>query len=159
MKEIILSSGRVALVDDQDCKYLSQWKWCYDGNYATRSVWDSETKRKKKIYMHRALLNPEIGLEVDHINRDKLDNQRQNLRVCTSQENQMNKLKGRDRNLPKGVYWCKNKRRFRTKGSFNKKEKHIGDFTNVLEAAKAYDKWAEDNHGEFALTNKMLGFY
>jgi hypothetical protein len=159
MKEIALSNGKIALVDDEDYDYLSQWKWCYDGNYATRSVWNGKIKRKKKIYMHRALIVPIKGLEVDHINRNKLDNQRCNLRVCSSQENQLNKLKNKNRVYPKGVYWCNKKRRYRVRGTFEKRTKHIGDFIDILDAAKAYDKWAENNHGEFALTNKMLGLY
>lgn len=77
MKKIKLSRGRYALLDDEDYKTIisHKYKWGYNGLYAT-SVKLSNVKGKKydTVFMHKLILPPPIGKEVDHINENKLDN-------------------------------------------------------------------------------------
>ena len=86
MKEIPLTKGKVALVDDVDYEFLMQRSWHYSGpGYAAARVGD------KVVYMHHLLMGkPPRGLIRDHENRNKLDNQRHNLRFVTFQENMLN---------------------------------------------------------------------
>lgn len=87
MKEIPLTQCKVALVDDKYFEFLNQFKWRFSNGYAARS--DIRTKRgRKTILMHRAIMDAPKGVEVDHVNGDKLDNQRSNLRLCNRKWNQ-----------------------------------------------------------------------
>ena len=80
MKQIPLTQGKFAIIDDKDFEYLNQWKWTYDGRYAIRSVAFTVGKRSK-IYMHRIILNTPVGMDTDHIDMNRLNNQRLNLRI------------------------------------------------------------------------------
>src|SRR2546430_16319669 len=81
-RKIKLTRGKYALVDLVDYEWLSQWKWyCSARGYAARRLYPEN----KVVYMHRVII-PE-GEEVDHINHDKLDNRKSNLRPCTHKQN------------------------------------------------------------------------
>jgi len=90
VKKIKLTQGRYALVDDEDFNWLNQWKWCFDrsNGYAHRNQWVNGKNRK--IYMHRIILgNPRgilIKVETDHKNRNKLDNNIENLELIKKEE-------------------------------------------------------------------------
>lgn len=98
MKLIPLTQGKFAKVDDADYEWLSQYNWyakkttaiysLYGLYYAAR--FQRIKKVKTTIYMHREIANCPPGKEVDHINHDTLDNQRENLRCCTRAENMAN---------------------------------------------------------------------
>lgn len=81
MKEIPLTQGKIALVDDNDYKILSLIKWCYDGRYAATRF------KEKKVRMHQIILNAKSNCVTDHINRNCLDNRRVNLRQISQFEN------------------------------------------------------------------------
>lgn len=87
MKTIPLTKGKVALVDDGDYDYLMQWKWCDTHGYAMRRSYEKGTRKRKTILMHRVIMNTPVGLEVDHKDFNGLNNQKYNLRNCTSDEN------------------------------------------------------------------------
>lgn len=94
-----------------------------------------EKHRTKKL--HRLVINAKDGEEVDHINRNKLDNRRINLRICTRQENLMNR--GGWGKIPiKGITWNKQKQKFVARHFGPQKTgEHIGYFTTLEEAKKA----------------------
>ena len=161
-REIPLTQGRVALVDDADYEWLSQWKWCYAAGYAVRSIRNPDGKpRQKHIKMHRLIAGAKDGEWVDHRNLNTLDNQRHNLRCCTiteSQRNrgkQVNQVRTKYNRAPasqyKGVF--KGDNAWRVRICVNGKRINIGSFTSELEAALAYDEAARLHHGEFANTN------
>lgn len=105
VQKIALSQGKNAVVDQEDYDWLSKWKWTYDTHgYAYRR----DYKQNKKIYMHRVILRPSEGLVSDHINRDKLDNRRINLRAVTKLENNRNHgVSKRNKSGYTGVIWFK----------------------------------------------------
>jgi len=155
---ITLTQGRVAIVDEADHEWLSQWKWCATTRgrngelVAIRNVW--ERGQHSMILMHRALLDAPEGMLVDHINHDPLDNRRSNLRLCTQTENLANQRKTRGSSAFKGVYWDRSRQawaaqigRHGTPGAF------LGRFASELDAAEAYDAAAAERWGEFALLN------
>ncbi len=95
MAEIELTKGKIALVDDADAVWLEQTLWTFtEQGYAVRMF------HQKREYMHRVILNAKSGETVDHINRDKLDNRRVNLRLVTVSQNSVN---SKDRPRRSGV--------------------------------------------------------
>ena len=109
-------------------------------------------KRLPERWRIRALIL--LGTHVDHINGDRLDNRRFNLRLCTNQQNQMNKTKrvGSSSRF-KGVYFQKTSRKWVAAIQKDRKLKHIGLFSDELDAARAYDAAAKEAFGEFAWLN------
>lgn len=149
MKLIRLSKGKIAKVDDEDYEWLMQWKWSFDGKYAQRYF--CETKNMK---MHRQIMDAKDGEQVDHINQDKLDNRRANLRLCTDTENKRNSPLRKDNTSGyKGVYFEKSKRKWHTHIAINGKIIYLGLYETAEEGARVYDDAARKYFGEFASPN------
>ena len=154
-KKIELTKGMFALVDDEDYDELSKHNWCMQGDYAAR--WKGkrkgETGGKLMFYMHRVImgLSDKSDIVVDHINRNKLDNRKENLRVCTSSDNSKNK-KPYNRFGYKGIVKFSSGK-YQAMIWDGKKNIHLGNFPNLQEAAREYDKAAKKYHGEFAYLN------
>ena len=158
MKEIELTQGKVALVDDEDYEYLRQWKWYYGceggknkSGYAVRSI---TNPKRALIFMHRVIMSTPTGMETDHINCNKIDNRKENLRVCTRLQNKKNNpLMKNNKTGYKGV--SINNNRYKVKISVNKKQIHLGYFDKVEDAAKTYNLAALKYHGKFARLNEI----
>lgn len=163
MKEIKLTKGLVALVGDEDFEWLNQYKWhVHTANdkkrcqcYAARSVRQSGKPRQRVQYMHKLILGAdETKTLVDHKDGNKLNNQRQNLRIANSYENQHNQVKHCNNTSGyKGVSWNKSSNKWQVSIQINNKNKYIGVFENKIDAAKEYDKNAVLYFGEFANLN------
>ncbi len=143
MKEVLLSKGKVALVDDEDLEKVSICSWSFD-RYARANVWNKELKKYEIKYMHRVITGAPKGMDVDHINGDKLDNRKANLRVCTRSEN-LHNLKGKSRSKSglRGAYRELNRGegcRWFSQISVKGKMHHLGRFDTAEEAHEAYQK-------------------
>lgn len=143
-KIISLTQGKVTLVSDQDFEKLNKYKWCFDGQYAQRRI------RTKTLRMHRDIFDVPKGMQVDHIDGDHLNNTRENLRICTNAENQMNRSK---KGMYKGVTLHKETGKFRAYIKKDGKQIHLGLFEKPEDAAKEYDRAAVELFGSFARTN------
>lgn len=139
MKHITLSQGKFAIVDDLDFEWLNQWKWTYDSHgYAYRR----DYKADKKIYMHREILRPEPGLITDHINRNKLDNRRLNLRAVTKLQNNRNHgLSKRNKSGYTGVIWFKAAKAWRAYYGGKEGRVELGYFNDIADAVKARNEY------------------
>jgi len=158
-KQIPLSQGLFALVDDADFEWLNQWKWSANkiGNtfYAIRK----ERKRpfQKTIYMHREIMNTPKGVQVDHINRDGLNDTRANMRNCTIAENSYNRKRvSTNHSGYKGVSWSKPNQKWMACIKMNNRSAYLGYFDTAEDAARAYDQAAKLNFGAFASLNFPL---
>ena len=159
MKEIQLTQGKVALVDDDMYEYLNQWKW-YANNmngkfYAIRNHRENKGKQIK-IAMHRLIIKPDKYMLIDHLDGNSLNNQKNNLRICTNSQNLMNRLIYiNNKSGFKGVYWNKRSAKWMAYISFDNKMLYLGLFNNLKDAARAYNAAAIKYHGEFANLNKI----
>lgn len=152
-KEIALTRGKFALVDDADYEWLSQWKWlCTTAGYACRRTWAAG--RDVTILIHREIMSPPPGMRVDHVNHDTLDNRRINLRIATPGQNLQNQLPTRGgASVFKGVSIHNNRwiARIQRDGKYLR----LGRFLTQREAAAAYNAAAIAIYGEFAYLNDL----
>lgn len=149
MKQIPLSKGKFAIVDDGDYEWLMQWKWCYNSQYARRDV------RRTAVWMHRLILGDALTDELicDHINRDKLDNRRSNLRAVTHSQNMKNRTCFKTKRFL-GVF--KNGINFMSMIGIPERDIYLGTFKSEEDAALAYNRAAKIHHGEFANLNNVV---
>lgn len=153
---IQLNQNKFAFVDEEDFDNLNQYTWTISNGYAARRLkrcYEVGKKPKQRDQkMHRLLLG-EPNNQVDHINGNRLDNRKINLRICTQSQNLLNKPKRRDNKSGfKGVCWDNTKKQWVTQCRANGK-KYFARFKDLLSAAKAYDRFAKELHGEFAHLN------
>ena len=152
MKEIKLPHGKVTLVDDDDYEYLNQWKWWFviikNKYYVIRNKMING--KRYYIYLHRIIMDVMSKSDVDHIDGNPLNNQRNNLRICTHQQNCLNN-RGCGKSRYKGVYKIKNT--IYSRIQYNGIDRYLGSFKTEEEAAMAYDKEALVLFGEFANLN------
>lgn len=143
----------VAIVSDED-KDLAELNWAFICGYAGRGQ-----NGKSRMMLHRVIierLNPDGIFEnqqVDHINRNKLDNRRENLRIATHSQNHANTGIRKDNSSGyKGVHWNKQSQKWVAQIKINKKTKRIGAYDTPEEAYKAYCAKAKELFGEFSNT-------
>lgn len=131
MKKIKLTQGKYALVDDGDFEWLSQYNWYYNSNgYARMS-------RQPKPYMHALLNTPPKGMQTDHIDRNRLNNRRCNLRSVTALENNRNhSMHSTNTSGYTGVSWTKTNK-WEVYIWLKNKKIHIGRFSNLQDAVDA----------------------
>lgn len=158
MKEIPLTQGKVALVDDEDYERVAQIKWhavCQRRVwYAQRNFISAKTGRRTTQRMQRFILGDCTAPHIDHRDQDGLNNQRENLRPCTFAQNFRNR--GAQRNNTsgyKGVTWHPTKKRWIAAIQVDSIKRHIGNFHDPAEAARAYDAVAAEHFKEFAVLN------
>lgn len=159
-REILLTRGKVALVDKGDFDWLDQWKWSAakrtDANggverwYAVRvQVIDG---KQRLFLMHRLILGAKKGEISDHVDRDGLNNRRGNLRICTTAQNGLNRVgypAAKKTSRFKGVHWHLGAKKW----TVQFRHQHVGLFEDEKEAAAAYDLAALAYSPEFARSN------
>ncbi|UUV25924.1 MULTISPECIES: HNH endonuclease [Lysinibacillus] len=162
MKEIMTTDGTLFLVSNEDFNLINDKYTCkiYKDGYVYCTPIDKSLKLPYDN-LHRILMNPsrEKGVHIDHINGDKLDNRRENLRICSHQENMRNKKPHRMyKNKPttskyKGVVWDKVRKLWIVKITDGEKYSNKGGYTNEIAAANCYNYYAEKMFGEFSQLN------
>lgn len=161
MKEIPLTQGKVTLVDDADYEWLNQWKWCAQSNklsdvFYAQHGFNVCPGLRKYIRMHRFILGmTDPKVQVDHRDRDGLNNQRLNLRVTDASGNVHNRGKIKTATTSKyiGVARARGDVKFRAQIRLNGVLVHLGCFAWERDAANAYDSAAAKHFGEFASLN------
>ena len=156
MKLIPLSQGKFARVDDSDFNQLSKFRWTLKTSKRTKVLYAKRfvivEGKHTTIQMHAEIMKPAKGLQVDHRDRDGLNNQRSNLRVTTRAQNQRNQRKhSKGSSRYRGV--CKGYKGWLARISVDNKQISLGTFKTELEAALAYDFASLKYHGEHGRTN------
>lgn len=164
MKEIELTQGKVALVDDEDYDWLMGWKWCAHkicNTYYADGHMILISGKRTTLKMHRLILqNFDMTFDCDHIDGNGLNNQKSNLRLCTHQENMSNRrkeIKRKTSSRYKGISWIMREKKWRAQVGYNiggKRKKHFaGYYLNEQAAALAYNEAAKKMFGEYASLN------
>ena len=157
VRYIELTKNKKTLVDDDWHELLSQFKW--NAHEGVKGCWyarrgGSFNGKRFNERLHRVILSTPIGVLVDHINGDGLDNRRENLRLCTHSENIRNSRPHKNASSKyKGVYWDKDRKKWRARIRVNDVLKHLGSFKSEEDAAMEYNKAAAFYFGEFAHLN------
>lgn len=153
MKEIPLTQGLVALVDDEDFAFLNQYNWSASGRKGKEyaQAWTGPITRY--VLMHRFLIGDKPGMEIDHIDRNPRNNCRSNLRHVTHVQNSWNRDAHIGTSGYRGVTWKAREKRWIAQIRCHRRLVYLGFFHSEIEAAKAYDRAALQLRGEFALLN------
>jgi hypothetical protein len=158
---VLGKSGKIAIVDEVDYEFLSRWKWQYGNRGYALRVTNIGGKvknggRQVCVLMHRVIMQPPEGMVTDHINGDRLDNRRCNLRIVTPSQNCRSQRIGKhNKSGFKGVSWNKRDCKWQVKITINNKVKHVGDFDDIVTAAIAYNNAAEFYFKEYAILNDI----
>lgn len=150
MQHIPLTKGAYAIVDDESLALISPYRWrLNDKGYAVANTRRADGHRTV-ISMHRLVMGLSIGgPEVDHKNRDRLDNRRANLRICEFGGNQRNRgIPKSNKSGLKGVSWHRGAWVAQIK--VNYRCLHLGRYPTKEEAHEVYCLWADMAHGDFA---------
>lgn len=149
---MIITTPRVdILLDDIDAAF-ARLNWCIVKGYAVRT--DRSGPKQKTVSLHRLIARAMPGIEVDHVNGDKLDNRRSNLRLCSRAENNRNQSTARSNKIGlKGVSWHTASQSYVAQICVDRKKIHLGCFACPETAAAIYDLAARKFHGAFARTN------
>jgi hypothetical protein len=158
VKEIPLTQGKVALIDDEDYEMVSRYRW---NAYIGGKRWYAKTNiqvpgvGQRTLRMHTLIMGVDPdGKHVDHRNLDGLDNRRSNLRWATrSQQKQNNAIRIDGSSGYRGVFWYRPTKKWLVQINANGKRFHVGYFSGAADAARAYDAKARELHGEFARLN------
>lgn len=152
-------NDNVILFDKDDFDKVGIWKWKVGKKgYAVRGIYikgiNGKRGKYKTITMHRLIMDAKPGECVDHINRNKLDNRKANLRLCKPAENQRNMgIPKHNTSGYKGVSFLKKLGKWEAYITYNNKKINLGYFEIKIEAAEAYNKVAKQKFGEFAVLN------
>lgn len=153
MKTIVLTQGKVALVDDGDFEFLSKFKW---HAHKDRHTYYARAKRGgATLRMHRLICgDPEPGFVIDHINGDGLDNRRENLRIVPRSINRLSaKMSSHNTSGHRGASFSKRDKVWSSRLTYRQNGKkvtlYLGVFPSREEAEQAYFAAVQERYGKF----------
>lgn len=153
-----LTRGFVAVIDASDVPLIDGRNWntlsTPRGLVCAATGVTLEDGSRGTALMHRVLIEAPDDIFVDHINGDRLDNRRSNLRLATNQQNCWNQgLGARNTSGFKGVSWHSRDLMFQASIRVSGKQITLGSFAYSISAARAYDRAAREHYGEYARLN------
>jgi hypothetical protein len=133
------------IIDLEYVDIVKEYKWYLASGYVNNN---------KVGDLHRLIMNPPEGMVVDHINRNPLDNRRDNLRICAQSDNCLNKsIQCNNTSGVPGVSWEKTRNKWAAYIRLNGKQIHLGRYNTIEEAAEARRSAEIEYFGEYAPTN------
>ena len=159
MKQVPLTQGQFAIIDDEDYEFITQWKWFamkkkrgyktifYAARRSTKIV--NGVRRRCMIWMHREINKTSNNSLTDHKDGNGLNNIRSNLRDATQRQNSRNVKSAYGVSKYKGVHWDKQKNKWRASIRIDGRLKCLGRYYNEEDAANAYNVAAKSEFGDF----------
>lgn len=153
-----LTNGGVTVLDYDDWRRLGHVAWYRIRKATSKTVYAAGYLHgRPAIALHRAVLDAPSGHQVDHIDRNGLNNRRSNLRLCDHRQNQANTGAHRDsKSGVRGVSWNKRLGKWQAFAKVGGRNRYLGSFDTTEAAATAYDQATRDMHGAFAFQNRRL---
>lgn len=149
--ECVVSNGKRFIYDKIDQDIINAYTWSIDKTGAVTAH-----HKQEPVILSRAITNCPHGLCVDHINHDKSDNRRINLRICTAHENTMNcSTPTNNTSGYKGVCWHGQHNLWRAYIRLSYRQISLGLYANKEDAARAYNRAAIEHYGEYACLNQV----
>jgi hypothetical protein len=145
------------IVDDEDFEIFNKYRWFISEDGYVRHIFNTKTKILVS-YLHRKIMNCPKGKMVDHINHDKLDNRKENLRIVSNSENQMNQKVRKSSSKYKGVYWNNHCKNWISQLKCKNKLFYLGIFNSEVEAAKVYNEKDKELFGKYAKLNEVQDY-
>lgn len=157
VKEIreMIVGGKTVLLDEEDYQKIPKKGWYLITNRPAKRMRLND--RLKVVYMHRLIIKTTPDKMIDHINGNKLDNRKCNLRICNNSQNLANHKKySNNKSGFTGVYWNKYRNRWQAGCRKNNVTKYIGLYSSIYEAGMAYNIYARILHKKFAIQNDVM---
>lgn len=157
--EVVLPCGSITQIDKEDARLLDIFpSWVKRKNHVAieRTIPTEFGSAREVIYLHRAITKAPSVFQVDHKDRNPLNNRRANLRFCKAYQNSANQVRPRSMSGFRGVVRCKRKLEkpwLAYAAGKDAKRRNLGYFATPEEAARAYDVAAKERWGEFAILN------
>lgn len=155
MKKILLTKGKFAFVDDEDFGFLNRFVWKFTSEGYAVTTFTVSPGERKEISMHRFIMNPYTSLTIDHVNNEKADNRKENLRVATRQQQCFNRAARGKTSRYKGISFRKKEKKWEVRICKDGKVKNLGMYFSEEEAATIYAAEAKKLFGDFAWKKQM----
>lgn len=145
------NQGRPFYFDIEDFDMISKYYWrVHQHEYVSTAIYDPNTKKITEMQLHRFIMNPLPEQEVDHINHIPYDDRKENLRIVSTSQNQMNTItSSRNTSGVKGVHWDKDTKKWRVRITVNGKRIGLGFYSDINEAAKARKEAEIKYYGQY----------
>jgi hypothetical protein len=157
VRQVPLTQGEVALVDDDDYPLAAPYKW-HRATHGYAARWEPDAvegwSRKRQVDMHHHIMGTIPGQVIwDHVNGNKADSRRCNLRRVTYSQNMINRRRCGRTSRYRGVDWCSRLGKWRARIRTDRRLVHLGYLDSEVDAARLYDEGAILYHREFARVN------
>lgn len=152
------TSGGIVLIDPEDVERVSRFYWAVmvRGDVSS-AIWDKDTKKASHLKLHRFIMSAPVGMVVDHINHDPLDNRKSNLRICTTSQNGKNlRIKKNNTSGYPGVRWQEDRKKWRAEIKLDYKNLFLGRYDTKAEAIQARRNAEVELYGDYAPLNEVI---
>lgn len=147
------NTNKQFIFDADDYEKVSKYHWYEESNGYIRS---SSKKKENRFHIHRLVMGFPDGIGIDHINHNIFDNRKLNLRIATTSQNAMNRIRGSNNTSGvTGVVWLKNENKWKAEIKLNGETIYLGSFDKFDDAEKTRKEAEEKYFGEFSYDNSM----
>lgn len=147
------NTNKQFIFDADDYEKVSKYHWYEESNGYIRS---SGKNKESKVLLHRLIMGFPENMGIDHINHNTFDNRKSNLRIATTSQNAMNRIKGSNNTSGmSGVVWVKSRNKWKSQIKFNGQLIFLGEYDKLEDAEKRRKQAEEEYFGKYSYDNSM----